>query len=313
MKRIQNQVAESRYTLPAAILYSVAVWLLAGLIQQGWWVQFGCFALSALMMMRLNSVNVLIRIYSRSISSSFILLSCAAVFLFPSVQGAILQSCFIASLLFFYNSYQDKEATGWTFYTFLLLGLGSTVNVHLLYFVPVYWLIMAIYIYSMSWRTFLASLLAVATPYWFMLAWLLLQGEESYRVASGHFAALASFQVPYDTPELTLPQTLFLGFVLVLGLTGALHFLRTSIHDKIRTRQLYHSFILLGCAATLLLLSQPQHYDLGIRLLVTATSPLIGHFIALTHTRWTNIAFWAMLGVVLILTTYNLWISSLTS
>jgi hypothetical protein len=52
---------------------------------------------------------------------------------------------------------------------------------------------------------------------------------------------------------------------------------------------------------------QPQHYDHLIRMMVINTAPLIGHFLALTRTRWTNMAFFAIVAIVLITTGINLW------
>ena len=83
MKRLQNQIAGSRYTLPVTMIYGALVWLLAGLIQHQWWLQFALFNVAALLMLEFTNINVLIRIYSRSVSSAFVMLSCAAVFLFP--------------------------------------------------------------------------------------------------------------------------------------------------------------------------------------------------------------------------------------
>lgn len=307
MRRIQNKVAESRWALPAAILYSVAVWLLAGLLQEQWWIQFGCFLLSAYLMVHLNNINVLIRIYSRIVSISFIVLSTAAIFLFPSIKGALIQLCFVASLLLFYNCYQDKETPGWTFYAFLCLGIGSIVDIHLLFFVPVFWLMMAIIVYSICWRTFIASLVGLLTPYWFWTVWLLWQEKGSIHSLSDHFMALADYQVPVP---LTFQQTLLLGLIILLGITGAIHFLRTSSRDKIRTRQLFYSFFIISAAAIIFLILQPQHYDMLIRIMIIAVSPLIGHFLALTKTKFTNIAFFVIIGAILALTAFNLWISS---
>ena len=58
------------------------------------------------------------------------------------------------------------------------------------------------------------------------------------------------------------------------------------------------------------LLIQPQHEDLMLRVIIITTSPIIGHFIALTRTWITNIAFFVILGIALLLTIYNLWSSS---
>lgn len=309
MKHLQNKVAESRRTLPVAILYSVAIWLVAGLIQQQWWIQFACFALSTYLMIELNRINVLIRIFSRMVSVSFIMLSVASVFLFPSVTGNITTLCIITSLLPFYNSYQDKSFSGYTFYAFLCLGIGSLADVHLLWFVPVYWLMMATIVYSLCWRTFFASLIGLLTPYWFWVAWSLWQEHGDMTKMAGHLTALTDLQVP-DYASLPALQMLMLCLVVVLGITGMIHFLRTSSRDKIRTRQLYYSFFILGTAAFIFLALQPQHYDLLIRMMIITTSPLIGHFLALTNTKITNVAFFAIAAVVLVLTAVNLWTSS---
>ena len=67
IKRIQNKVAESRFTLPAVAVYGGIIWLLCGLFPQQWWLQFTLFAVSTYLMVELNNSNVLIRIYSRSV------------------------------------------------------------------------------------------------------------------------------------------------------------------------------------------------------------------------------------------------------
>ena len=40
---------------------------------------------------------------------------------------------------------------------------------------------------------------------------------------------------------------------------------------------------------------------------MSSAAPLIGHFLALTRTRWTNMAFYAIVAIVLITTGINLW------
>ena len=309
MRRIQNKVAESRRTLPLAILYSVAIWLVAGLISKQWWIQLALFLLSTYLMMHMNNINVLIRIFSRMVSVSFIVLSTSAVFLYPSINGGFVQLCFIASLLSFYNCYQDTESPGWTFYTFLCLGMGSIAEIHVLYFVPIFWLMMIIIVYSLSLRNFLASLVGMLTPYWFWIPWMLWHHNGDLTVLTNHISALIDFQVPEINP-LTTQQTMLLVFVAVLGVTGAIHFLRRSTFDKIRTRQLYYSFFIIGISAFIFLILQPQHYDTLIRIMIIAASPLIGHFLALTKTKITNIAFIVITMAVLVLTAFNLWTSS---
>ena len=310
VKRFQNRVAESRFMLPAVAAYGVVMWLLCGLIQQQWWMQFACFVVSTYLMVELNNSNVLIRIYSRSVSAAFIILSCMACFLFPSLKGAITQLCVIASLLVLYRTYQDKEAVGLTFYTFVILSLASLVEVHIVWFIPVYWMIMLFFIYSLSVRTLLASLLGILLPYWCLSAWVLWRHEGDFTSLWQHLEPLADFQLPFDFSTLGLPSILSFAFLVILFLTGLIHYLRTSYNDKIRIRQIYYSLAFLNVVAMVMLIAQPQHEDLLQRVMIITTSPLIGHFVALTYTRLTNVAFCVILGIALILTVFNLWSSS---
>lgn len=309
MKYVQNKVAESHRVFPIAILYSIVIWLLAGMIQGHWWIQFGLFIISAFLMTQLNNVHVLIRIFSRIISVSFILLTCTALFLFPSISGTFLGVCFITSLITLFKAYQNPTAAGWIYYCFLTLGLGSMADSHILFFLPLYWILLRFYIYAFSWRTFVASLLGLLTPYWFLSGWQLVSDVDHLTWIADHFSALVDFK--YSYADITLQQQLFVVLLIILGVTGIIHYLRNDYQDKIRIRQFYYCFIFFWVFSIMLMVAQPQNYDLCIRITTISTSALIGHFIALTHTKITNIAFFVIVGVIFILTVFNLWTSSL--
>lgn len=301
--------------------YAIAIWLVSGLLVpvvpftvsellRGAWVQFACFLLSAYLMVELNNINALIRIYSRMVSCSFLVLTCAGCFLFSSMAGAIVQLCFIAAYISLFRSYQDKSAAGWIYYAFLCIGLASTVFVQAIYYMPILWAIMFFRLTSFSWRTFAASLLGVLTPYWFLLPFALIyQGNLDSMVS--HFVQLASLPSLYDYSQLTVNQLAFFVFVVGLTITGIVHYWRNSHNDSIRIRQLYGTFTVMSFATTLFLVLQPQHYDVLIRILIINVSPLIAHFITLTSTRVTNIAFYAICSVSVLLTLLNLWMPSI--
>ena len=118
-KLFQNKVAESKLALPVTSVYAVIVWLLCGLISQQWWVQFGCFAFSTYLMAEMNNINALIRIYSRMVSCTFLMLMCCICFLFPSQRGALFQLCIISSMVVLFYGYQDKQSVGITYYAYL--------------------------------------------------------------------------------------------------------------------------------------------------------------------------------------------------
>ena len=294
------------------MLYGTAIWVLAGLFKEQWWVQFTCFILSVLLVMRINSKNLLIRIYSRSVSVAFIFLSCAAVLLFPSLAGGIVQLCCIAALMLLFDSYQDQTAVGSVYYAFLLLGIGSMFDAHVIFYLPLLWFMMKIIVYSLSWRTFFASLLGLATPYWFMCGWLLWQKDGDFQAIANLFAIQDILQFPFDFGSVTLPYLLLMAFTTLLMTIGSMHFIHSSFRDKIRVRQIYYGFITLGIFSLALWVLQP-HNELAIRMLILTTSPLVGHYWALTNSRFSNIVCIILAAVLVVITAINLWISSSVS
>ena len=259
-------------------------------------------------MVLLNNSNALIRIYSRVISVTFLVLSCMACFLFPSLYGNLTQLCIVAFYLILFQSYQDKAAAGLTYYGFLCIGLTSLTFVHILYFVPFLWILMLSCLQSFSLRTFFASLLGIITPYWLGICWLVYQG--SLPLFVDHFAPLIRFHTPFDFSILNNSQTTTFAFVILLAVIGTVHYWRTYYSDKIRTRQLFVIFIWIDLLTVAFICLQPQYYDPLIRILIINTAPLTGHFIALTHTKITNITFCLICITALLLTGYNLWMSS---
>lgn len=306
---LQNRIAESRLSLPVTALYAVAVWLLSGVIQGQWWLQFACFAVSVYLVAQLNSVNSLIRVYSRMVSCSFVVLSCMHCDLFPSTVGAVTSLLVILTNLLLFMSYQDKEAKGYAFYAFLTIGLASLAYVHLLYYVPVVWILMGGKLKSLSWRTWGSSLLGLLTPYWLMAGWQFYNGQ----IASlpEHFQPLGTFQPLSDWSVFSYSQLHILVFLIILMLTGTIHFLRKNYYDNTRTRMYYGLFIWVDLVTIAFILLQPQHHDILIRIMIINTAPLIGHFIALTSTKFTNVVFCIFCALTVTLTIYDLWITSL--
>ena len=306
VRRLQNRVAESRMLLPFTSVYAALVWIAAGVLGSGLWIQFACFAVASYLMVELNTTNALIRIYSRLVSCSFVVLACMDCGSFSSVSGSVAGLCTVGALSALLRCYQNRNASGWAFCAFLAIGTGSLASVWMLYYVPVGWLLMAITLSAMGWRTLMASIIGIVCPYWFASAYVIYAGDAADAMA--HFAELADFGRIADLCVLSTNQILVASFVVVLTVAGSVHFMVTSYKDKIRTRAFYYSFILVSFVTFAALVLQPQHYDLLIRVLIVNASPLAGHFFALTHSRFTNIAFMVVVAAVAALTVVNLWI-----
>jgi hypothetical protein len=310
LKRFQNRIAESRYALPFMLMFSTLVWVAGGLTyDQQLWAPYACTLVAAYLMVELNNINALLRIYSRMVSCSFLALTSLAAFQFSSLQGSIAQLCFVVFYICLFHAYQEKRGAGWVFYAFFCLGMASTVFVQIVFLVPFLWLILGRYLMALSARTFWASILGIIAPYWFVVVYYLGTNRMDDFVA--HFVELGHFSPLFDYSSVSEHQIITFLFVALLALIGTIHFLRRSFLDKIRTRMLFHIFIHVNVLIVVFIILQPQHFDVLLKLMMVNTSILIAHYIALTRTRTTNISFYFMIAAALFLTIYNLWIPSL--
>lgn len=304
IKRAQNRIAESRATLPWTAVICLLIWLVGGVITRGWWLQMGVAALAMLMMALLNNVNALIRIYSRMISCSFIVLMTMTAYLWPQLSAGMAALAVTTFYLLLFQTYQDKRAMGMIFYAYAMLGIGSIFWVQLLWLVPLFWILMATNILAFSGRTFFASILGLVLPYWFLGGYYFLTGQIT--MLGEHFADILNVGPLFALGLLDLHHFVTIGFVFLLGILGIVHFLRNSYKDKIRIRMYYEAFIVIELVLMAAIIVFPKMADPLMALLITTTAPLIGHFLALTHTKVTNITFFVILAIVAALTLYNI-------
>lgn len=305
IKRTQNRIAESRWALPICAAYTLLICLISGLFSEGIWAQLALTAIATLLMVELNNRNSLIRIYSRMVSCSFLVMTMMTPHKIESINGCIVSMCFVAFYLALCNAYQDKKATGYVLWAFAAIGVASIVWIQILLFIPVLWVLTATNILAMSLRTFVTSILGVIMPYWFLSAYYIYIGDIMPIV--DHIATIANFEPLFIYKNCSINDFLPLCFIILLAITGSIHFLRTSYKDKIRTRMIYEMFITMSVATIVLILLQPQHANIATHLLIISTAPLIGHFLALTSTKITNIASLAIMATALVITALNLW------
>lgn len=309
IRRVQHRIARSRIALPITIVYALTVWILAGTLTHGWWLQLACFSVSCYLTILLSNVHALIRVYSRMVSCAFIALNVAACFLFPSLHGTVIQTCILGCLLLLFSIYQDHTATGKTFYAFALLGIASMLHVQLLWASLLLWVLMATTLMALSWKTWAASLLGILLPYWFYGCWLLYQGDLTPFVA--HFATLVPDiqtlqQEIFDYTLLSRQQVLCLCLTIVSSFIGAIHFYIRKSRDKIRTRLYFYFLIWIELVATVYLFVLPQQFDISFRIITIGAAALTGHFIALSNSKVSSIIFLFIMGTTLLITLYNL-------
>ncbi len=303
-KTFQNKVAGSRYSLPITATLAALVWVAVGLLVSNIWVQFAFTIISTFLMVELNNHNSLMRTYSRMVSCSFLVLVTMAGLPHIELKSSIVTMCFIAFYLIIWNGYQDKRSAGWTFYAFFCIGLASMVFVQIGYFMPFLWVMMLTFTLSFSIRTFFASIIGIIAPYWFAVGYYFYTDKIPELIT--HFTDFINYNEFFDYSQVTDHQVINLSFIIMLTTIGSIHFIKNSYADKIRTRMIYESLIMLSLTSIAFIILQPQHiHELG-SILIVCTSPLIAHFITYTKGKFTNITFILMLLILIVILAYNI-------
>lgn len=303
-RTFQNKVAASRYSLPVTATLAALAWVAVGLLLSNIWVPFAFTIISTFLMVELNNRNSLMRTYSRMVSCCFLALVTAISLPAPSLTGNMVTLCTIAFYLILWTTYQDHHATGRTFYAFVFAGIASMVCIQTAYYLPLMWILMQFFVNSFSIRTLLASLLGMALPYWFAAGYFVY--TEDWQTPLAHFQDFIDYSGLLNYTQTTIHQLVNTAFIAVLALLGAVHFLRNSYADKIRTRLIYESFVVMDIATLAFIVLMPCCYDKLIGIMVVNTAPLVAHFVTYTHTKVTNIVFITMLVTAVVLLLFNL-------
>lgn len=268
------------------------------------WCQLLCLGISTFLIVELNNSNALLRIRSRMVSATFLGLTSTTCFLVGSISEDIVQLCFIGMLIILFQTYQNPTMFKWHFYSFLCIGTGSLFCVHILWFVPLLWILTATQLQSLNFRTWIASLIGLATPYWFAMPWVIYQKD--LHTATRHFAPLGQLNLYLNSSSFTIRQTGIFILTIILLLFSIGHFWLKSYEDKIRIRMLLGFFIAICLFCLLLIGVQPQQYSLFIRILILCASPLIAHFFTFTNSRETNVIFIITVALAFVLTVFNI-------
>ena len=85
MNNFQKHIAQSRWASPITAAYGLVVTSAAGLVTDGLWLNFAMLLVSTVMMAELNNYYALIRIYSRMVSCSFLVMTTMSLFLFSHI------------------------------------------------------------------------------------------------------------------------------------------------------------------------------------------------------------------------------------
>jgi len=310
-KRLQNRVAEGKATFPVVATYALAVGLGYALLTGGAWLQLVLIAAATVGMLFLDKEHALLRIHSRMVACAYVMLALMIGSLSMSQRAVAVALCVVLAYLILFRAYQDKNAPGVVFYAFAMIGVASLMVIQVLFFVPLMWILLYTHVFSDTTRSFVASILGILVPYWFVAAYCIYASHIDD--LADYVMQIAQFGALFEVQTLSVHHFAAFGTLLFLFLIGTVHFYRNSYKDKIRTRMFFEIFIIMGACTVIFAVLQPQHRDALLCIMTVNTAPLIAHFMALTNTRTTNWAFVAIVVVVLIATFYNVWMPFLLS
>lgn len=325
-RRFQNQIAAGRLTLPAAILISVACWILAAILLPDlkiqpndyplwksinelgiptWVSRFSSFILYSIIgyfLIELNNSFAIIRMRASVQTAIYFLLISVCPSIHILYMGDLAAVAFLISLFFLFKSYQQVQSSASIFHAFVFLGIGSVLFPQLAFFVPVFW-IGAYNFQSLHPKSFFASLIGLSLPYWFLLGHAFYYGQ--IELFYQPFQELVTFTPMHFNLEPR--QIATLGYLLVLFIASSGHCLAAGYEDKIRTRSYLHFLIFVNFCIFVFIGLQPE---LGVHLLpllLIGVSILAGHLFVLTNSRTSNVFFIFALVGLFILFGFNIW------
>lgn len=252
----------------------------------------------------------LIRIRTRMMSCVWIMLAAAMPFLHPLGKPAIAAVCLSLSYLLLFRCYQLHRPEIWVFHSFMFLGLGSFCTPAMLPMALLFYIYLAGFLRSLTWKGIWAGLIGLVSPYWCWLVWCLLTDD----LDTFTTFCTSMFDVTpiawKNIQSMPLQWLASWGYIALLSVVGMIHYLNTNYNDKIKVRMMLYVYVSQTILLLALLALQPTDFQVLTALLLATGSPLIAHYFSLTGS-WISNTFFVLSVIGLIALSYiNLWMPS---
>ena len=302
LNRFQIQVATGRFTLPVVILMCLLLW---GTTFQEWSNLMTLIIISFIgyLMIEANTTFTLIRTRSTLPVCIYGWLASSLLFLHPFTWSNWVPLVFILSVYQLFRSYESPSPTYPIYHAFLLIGLGSLALPQFMVFALLLWGSM-IPFRAMNGKSFLASLIGLVTPYWFLFGYAFYFDQMPLFLAP--LQEIIHFY-PIDFSYLNSTEIISWAVITTMLIISSIHYGQIAYMDKTRTR-IYHTFLVYaGGWTTLLSILQPIHLHTWLHIQLICMAFLTGHLFTLTRNRFSGIFFIVTFVGFILLTSYNLW------
>lgn len=215
---------------------------------------------------------------------------------FPFKSTSFAVFCLILAMYQLFVSYHDTGATDKVFNAALILGAGSLLWIHILWFVPLFWLGMYNF-RALSPKTFMASLLGVSVVYWFVLGWCVWQKD--FTPFTIPFAALFKWRV-FAVGDGRFLNWIGFGYVALLTSIASLNIITHEYEDNLRTRQFLFFLIEMAVWSFGLFFLYEQSSEEFLEMACVPAALLIAHFFTVIRHKY---VFWTFHLTVFLLVT----------
>lgn len=257
----------------------------------------------ALLLHRANYILVLIREKTLLPFLFYVLFISTNPDFLPLKSTSLGVFCLILAIYQLFTSYHDPGAGSKAFNAALLIGIGSLLWIHILWFIPLFWIGMYNF-RTLNIRTFLASLLGVGTVYWFLFG------------ACVWFRDFTAFTIPFAALlKVSLPTASGMGWLDWVGIAGiallttasAINIITHEYEDVLRTRQFLSFLILMTVWAFALFFLYEQASEEFLETACIPAAILIAHFFTVTRGRLVFWTFYSSIVLYIALLFIRIW------
>lgn len=251
-------------------------------------------AAGAFLLQRMNYVLMLIRENSRLPFLVYVLAISTNPDFFPLKSTSLGVFCLIFALYQLFSSYRDPNAREKAYLSALFIGLGSLLWVHLLWFLPLFWIGM-FQLRCLSLRTFLASLLGVGTIYWFLFGLCFWTGDYTQFIVS--FSHL--FEVRFLAADgIVLRDWIHLFYMAFLTILAFLNIWANRWDNSLRSREYLTFLIAMSVWSSYLYFMYEQVSEEFMMAACVPASLLIAHFFSMKKGKMMKILFYLTLIIL---------------
>jgi len=300
--KLQTQIATGRFTLPVVIFICLLLWSIT--IQD--WSELASLIIIAFIgyiMIESNTTFTLIRTRTTLPVCIYGWIASSLFFLHPFDWKSFIPLAFILAVYQLFRSFESPSPINPIYHAFLFISLGSLVFPPFIIFACLWWFSM-IPFRAINIKSFLASLIGLITPYWFLFGYAFYFDNISFFLAP--LQKMIHFY-PIDYSLLSVTEIISWGTIFLGLLISSIHYWQIAYKDKTRTR-IFHTFLVYaGWWTVLLSLLQPIHLNTWIPIQLICMAFLNGHLFTLTQNRFSGIYFVVTFVTFILLTSFNLW------